>query len=328
MLMKIECPEFKRYGITRPPIMFDSGLNTVLGDQVGSNSIGKTTFLMIIDFAFGGNDYIDKSTDVQKQIGRHTIYFTFKFVSKLHYFSRDTFTHGRVSKCDSDYNVLEDISINEYRQFLLNKYNVNLPSLSFRDLVTRYLRIYGRDNLDEKRPLSIRQEKQESAIAALLKLFNMYSNIEQLRVVYKEEKDKSDTYNKSIKLGLNPDITKQKSEQNKRRIYELQAQLDLIVRDEMTSDRYFFSTLSHENAKRISTIKHELAVLRHQRTRLMSRLNLIRRNIGENKIEFKNDLFGLQTFFPSINIRKIQEIEGFHKKLANILSDEFDKEKH
>ena len=119
--------------------------------------------------------------------------------------------------------------------------------MSFRDLVTRYLRIYGRDNLDEKRPLSIRQEKQESAIAALLKLFNMYSNIEQLRVVYKEEKDKSDTYNKSIKLGLNSYITKQKSEQNKRRIYELQAQLDLIVRDEMTSDKYFFSTLSHED---------------------------------------------------------------------------------
>lgn len=65
MLCEIICDYFKQ-----PRIQFYPGLNTVLGDGSGSNSIGKSTFLMIIDFVFGGNDYVNKSTDVQRNIGR------------------------------------------------------------------------------------------------------------------------------------------------------------------------------------------------------------------------------------------------------------------
>ena len=68
MLKEIRCDKFISNGVIRDPICFHSGLNTVLGSASGTNSIGKSTFLMIIDFVFGGNDYADKTSDVPVMI--------------------------------------------------------------------------------------------------------------------------------------------------------------------------------------------------------------------------------------------------------------------
>lgn len=53
MLREIICDKFKE-----KKIEFYDGLNVVLGDEQGSNSIGKSTFLMIIDYVYGGKDYV------------------------------------------------------------------------------------------------------------------------------------------------------------------------------------------------------------------------------------------------------------------------------
>jgi len=86
MLVEIRCDKFISYGEQRPPIVFHLGLNTVLGSETGSNSIGKSTFLMIIDFVFGGDDYVLKSTDVQTQVGPHSIQFAFEFNKEKYFF--------------------------------------------------------------------------------------------------------------------------------------------------------------------------------------------------------------------------------------------------
>lgn len=52
-------------------------LNAVLGTENTENSIGKSTTLLVIDFCFGGSDYIDKAKDVVKNIGHHEIRFAF-----------------------------------------------------------------------------------------------------------------------------------------------------------------------------------------------------------------------------------------------------------
>ena len=62
MLAEISCSEFKHHCEVRSPIRFNEGLNVVLGTDAGNNSIGKSTLLMIVDFAFGGTDYIEKSS--------------------------------------------------------------------------------------------------------------------------------------------------------------------------------------------------------------------------------------------------------------------------
>jgi uncharacterized protein YydD (DUF2326 family) len=39
-------------------VSFHSGLNVVQGDANAANSIGKSTMLMVVDFAFGGKDLL------------------------------------------------------------------------------------------------------------------------------------------------------------------------------------------------------------------------------------------------------------------------------
>jgi uncharacterized protein YydD (DUF2326 family) len=69
-----------RKDVVRPPIVFKEGLNVVLGKEDGTNSIGKSSALLAIDFVFGGNTYL--ASDGVKHIGDHTIFFTFKFDCK------------------------------------------------------------------------------------------------------------------------------------------------------------------------------------------------------------------------------------------------------
>ncbi len=57
---------------------------------------------MIVDFAFGGDDYVSRSLDVQKQVGSHVIQFTFQFNDRIYRFSRETVDHTYVNICDDD----------------------------------------------------------------------------------------------------------------------------------------------------------------------------------------------------------------------------------
>lgn len=80
MLVEMMSPAFKEKDEVRPSIRFKEGLNVVLGKEEGTNSIGKSSALLAIDFVFGGNTYI--ASDGVKHIGDHTIFFTFKFDGK------------------------------------------------------------------------------------------------------------------------------------------------------------------------------------------------------------------------------------------------------
>lgn len=84
MLKKIQCDKFISKGQVRPPIEFNKGLNTILGGVNANNSIGKSTLLLIIDFAYGGNSYLD--CDAVNQVGLHTINFEFEFNDSSYFF--------------------------------------------------------------------------------------------------------------------------------------------------------------------------------------------------------------------------------------------------
>ena len=78
MLTEIKCDKF----VNQPIIKFHNGLNCILGDDDGSNSIGKSTSLMIIDFVFGGDTY-SKNIDVRNNVGNHRIEFKFSFGNNI-----------------------------------------------------------------------------------------------------------------------------------------------------------------------------------------------------------------------------------------------------
>ncbi len=52
MLHEIYCEQFHQ-----KRIVFNPGLSVVLGTNTGDNSIGKSSFLLIVDYVFGGSTY-------------------------------------------------------------------------------------------------------------------------------------------------------------------------------------------------------------------------------------------------------------------------------
>ena len=126
MLYEIVCDKFKT-----KKVLFNSGLNTVLGTNEGDNSIGKSSFLLIVDFVFGGTTYA-KSEDIIKNIGEHSIKFAFKFSNKMHYFCRSVNHLNEVYLCDENYNNIEKISLKEYCQWIGEQYDFLSPYTTFR----------------------------------------------------------------------------------------------------------------------------------------------------------------------------------------------------
>ena len=63
MLKLIHCEKFR---IT--PIRLSQGFNVVVGDNIATNSIGKSTFLMVVDFAMGGNTFLERNSDVVAEL--------------------------------------------------------------------------------------------------------------------------------------------------------------------------------------------------------------------------------------------------------------------
>lgn len=83
----------------------------MLGTKDGKNSIGKSSFLMVLDFVFGGDDYINKCPDIQENVKGHVICFAFENDGVISKFSRSTLSPNMVSVCDENYKELESISI-------------------------------------------------------------------------------------------------------------------------------------------------------------------------------------------------------------------------
>ena len=116
MLVEMMSPAFKEKDEVRPPIRFKDGLNVVLGKEDGTNSIGKSSALLAIDFVFGGNTYI--ASDGVKHIGDHTIFFTFKFDGKEYYFARNTASPEEIQVCSKGYELTGSVIVNDKSNFV------------------------------------------------------------------------------------------------------------------------------------------------------------------------------------------------------------------
>ncbi len=323
VLYEIKCDRFMSHGQPRPPIRFHSGLNTILGGKSADNSIGKSTFMLIIDYAFGGDTY--KDSDAAHHLGNHTIKFAFEFSDKKYYFSRDIVNSNDVNICDASYSVLNTIRIEKFRDFLFKSYNINLPYTTFREVIGRYLRIYGKDNHSSTRPLdSYHGEKAEVAITALEKLFDVYCKIEEYKTAVSKKEEMRKTFNKARKLEFIPFLitTKTQYKKNEAEIQRLRNELSQLL--EQTDRQMSYDDLAH--ADKASEIRGRITALKRHRSRLKSQLEIVNVSISGSFKQTASDLAELAQFFPNVNMRKLSEIESFHGKIQNILSHELDEE--
>ncbi len=321
MLKEIWSNKFISHGKVRDKILFNENLNVVLGADDAANSIGKSTFLMVIDFVFGGKDYINQDTNVIKNVGHHSINFKFVFNDISYYFSRNTEDINTVSKCDANYSETDKMSIDDYKSFLYDKYELKLPYTTFRNVVSRYLRIYGRDNSNEKRPLhGFPNEKTGDPVNSLIQLFNKYATIQDYQKALNEANEIKNAHSKAQKYTLIPKITKTEYSKNINKIRELELELEQIqyAKDDILA-------ASDEFADDFIKLKKERQKLIRQQTTLSNELKLVSREI--KKVINQNNYDELARFFENVNIKHLDEINNFHSQLYDILQIEFNEAK-
>lgn len=321
MLVEIRCDKFMDGGEVRPPIKFEKGLNTILGASRASNSIGKSTFLMIIDFVFGGKDYVTLNNDVERNVGIHEIQFTFQFGDKRYYFSRSTGDHTKVMECNEKYEPLKEITLDTYCNFLSLQYGMQNLGASFRELVSGFFRIYGRYNYDEKHPLKAHQnDTMEAGIRRMLQLYGKYAPVGDLAALVEDAESKETTYKNAYKFQYIRGVTRKDDyDKNEARIAELQAKKEDLARGS-TQDLLDMDSVQ---AARLADLKRQLANLRRQKTRMRSQLAAMKADMDIDESSFKRDYSELLEFFPGADIKHIEEIDSFHRKLKSVLNSEY-----
>lgn len=325
MLIEVQCNKFIKNGQVREPIRFHAGLNAVLGDDNGSNSIGKSTFLMILDFVFGGSDYVKKCTDVQENVKSHTINFAFEFDGQKYYFSRNTTDYNKVVPCDAEYKPADNrspLSVQQYWEFLCEHYGLTAEGITWRSAVGRFIRVYKRDTLDEERPLrSSKDEKTADAIKNYMRLFDRYAAVEAQIKQAAEAEDEKEAFRKTTQTYNH--VRAAKSEKERTENEERIIVLEQSERELAESSNQGLLDLDSMTARRLTELTERLINYRRQKARVQTQLNAIRRDMTEQKKGFKRTFTDLERFFPGEEFRTLEDIERFHQKLAKILADEF-----
>ena len=318
MLNEIICDEFKEKKIT-----FHKGLNVVLGDELGSNSIGKSTFLMIIDYVYGGKDYVMKSTDIQKNIGTHIIKFSFVFNGENYYFSRNTDDTEYINVCNDKYEIVKKITVEQYTATLKRLYGFGEKDISFRDVVGRYIRVYGKENLNEKHPLDVvRNEKAVQAVNSLLKLCEMYEAIRELEELSKKKNDELKALKNAQKYNIISKIGARQRKDNDKKLIEFEKEKEAIT-DELNNS---ILEINSEKTALILELKRELSDYNKRIRSQKAKLLPLQENITGNRVISESDLEMLRRFFPEIDLKQLEEIQNFHKEISFVLKQEIKKE--
>lgn len=326
MLKEISCDEFKIGNTPRTPIRFHMGLNTILGAvKREAGSIGKSTMMLIIDFVFGGNTYT--SSDAVKQLGPHTIYFTFKFAGIEYHFARRTDDPHTVAVVDSNRNLIEVWDIKQFTTWLAKKYAMDLPGLQFRNTLSRFFRVYGKNNHNEFKPLQTRggEESQRDAIGILIALFNYYTDIDEFKAQLQNTEDRIAAFRSARRYEFIPSavdgMTKYK--ENIVTIAALEQQRLKLVQASETS----VEPAEVENANERNALARLLNDTRKEIKTRQDEEHLLDLNLRHGIYPTEADLSALQEFFPDTNLEKLVAVEKFHTKIQTILREELEQAK-
>ncbi|MBC9251561.1 hypothetical protein A9179_14915 [Pseudomonas alcaligenes] len=312
MLIYIECDWFTERRVT-----FHEKLNIVVGDRANSNSIGKSTFLKIIDFVYGGDALITHGKDVHETLGHHSYIFQLR-LDKNYIFERNTGTPTLLHVHQSDGGKLE-VSISDYLDFLRFHYTKSIEHLSFRSVVSLVTRVWGRDNLDVMRPLhNFKQERGSQCIDWLIKVFKRFGPLEDMSIRKSSLSEEQKSLNAAAKQSIIPKITKAKYIQNNEDIAKYDARLDSI-RNEMSTLAISINELIDEAVLEQKVQKNQLLEIKMS---ISSELERVRVNLEDNKTISKRSFQPLLEIIPSLNLDKLDSIESFHNGLTRILRKE------
>lgn len=320
MLIQIRCDAFVEdiRSLTIKP-----GLNTILGSSEGSNAIGKSTFLWIIDYIFGGQQYSKMMSGIKQYTGAQVIYFTFEFDGEKKYFYRTTDEPTKVFSCDVAGHPIEDMTLEKYSEFLRQSYKLDKPGLTFPGIVNHFFRIYGSNNIREWQPMKGRAESNEASVDFLMQLFGYGMLLGEISRMEDELNIKVSQL--FMKKQTQPISYSEKIESNNAAIKAMQERLQTLLAQ---GDELDFTILGLDTRmiETVSKLQKELRKITVQYETLRSQIDTIEMNLSETMNEQSSEFTALSRFFPEVNIKAFEDIEAFHRQLREILRDEMQDE--
>jgi len=317
MLKELRCNK-----LIKEKLEFKDSLNTLIGANDGTNSIGKSSVLMLIDFAFSGDDFIDICSDVIDNVGILTVEMDFIFEGVKYSFSRNT----------NDYKVVQFISgketvektIDEYRYFLKKHYCFPEDSTSFRGAVNPFTRVWGKDNYNPNRPLnSFPNEPYLKIKPNILKLFSFYGDVKNLE----KEKTLTEGKKKILKGAFNEgyikSLTKPEKKKCEKRLLEVEADIESI---KGSIETYAISSQQIVNDENLKLKSKKDALLSSLRL-IKNRLKRIEDNLSYGSSVNKKNFEKLKTYFPNVDDSKLAKVDLFHSGVTKILKAELREEK-
>lgn len=230
--------------------------------------------------------------------------------------------------CTSDYELTGEVWTKaQFANWLKDGYGIYFEGLSFRQTTSSFFRIYGKENLDERHPLKgLPGQNMQSSIDILVKLFDRYKDIAEFNQKLEKQKKMLSTFREARKYQFVPDMVggKKQYEENLNRIENLQIELDTLTENQVA----VYNETDLQKEEIYSTLQNNLLTTEAQIQNCERRLKLVDMSLDYGLYPTDADLKTLQEFFPQVNRRKIYEVERYHKKLAVILKDQFEDEKH
>lgn len=309
MLKEIYCPLFKHRKVS-----FQKGLNVILGDNNASNSIGKSTMLLIIDYVFGGDSY--SKSEVIDHIGHHAIYFQFCFGGDSYYFCRNTEQGQTVFITDEKYEVEKEISIVDFRDFLHAHYNID-ENVSFREMVGLNSRVYGKENCEEKRVLNLFSKQSNSdAVLGIIKCFGAYGEIKHRIDAKRSCEERYKVFCNAIKLHFVNTFSGKKDLLEAEKGINLQYEECRLLEHQLLTDT---SVLTPVQVRKISELKDDMSNVLLSMVAHKKKLGKLQANIGKIKGKVTINIDKLKSYFPSVNLAEIEKINQFHEGLVKAL---------
>jgi len=313
MLKVIHCDK-----IPLAPLRFVSGLNVLVGDDAGENSIGKSSILLLIDFVFGGDDFLRLASEVIRNVGEVEVLFCLEFEGREHWFRRSTANHGVL--IDSNGNF---ISVSDYRSYLKDRYKFPPESPSFRDCVGLFSRIWGKDNINPNKPLhSVGAEPYDKIKSTVIRLFGYYGELRDLKSLKARAESRDKALKLAFKEGFIKPLTKAEFKESQKRLLGLSQQLDDI---KGRLELYAVSVRGLLNDKNLE-LKKEKDSLLDERRSLQVRLLGVERSLRFGGAVNARFFEKLSDYFPGVNSDRLLEVENFHSGIANILKPEIQAE--
>lgn len=309
MLKEIYCPLFKHRTVS-----FQKGLNVILGDNNASNSIGKSTMLLIVDYVFGGDSY--SKSEVIDHIGHHAICFQFCFGGDSYYFCRKTDQGLTVFITDEKYEIEKEFSITDFRDFLHAHYDID-KNVSFREMVGLNSRVYGKDNCDEKRVLNhFSKQSNSDAVLGIIKCFGAYGEIKHRINAKRNCEERYKVFSSAIKLHLVKTFLSKKDLLEAEKEIKMQYEECQLLEHQLLTDT---SVLTPLQVRKISELKDDMSNVLLSMVAHKKKLGKLQANIGKIKGKVTINIDKLKSYFPSVNIAEIEKINQFHEGLVKAL---------